>query len=383
MVTARGTNITSSITHGKPFLTSISAAGRLNNLSTAPPRPNAQARASTDQRERDQVELAHRLRAAIGPLEERWAGSAFFKILSSPLRRCAMTSHVLPKELMLQLKPVHLPASPSSYDDGGDGKAKGKGSGGKKREAAAQVMLPDQLLHPRYSAKKKGKGLWITLNPTILEEVELRGAYKSAAPQARFPPGLADFITQQLHQRVAQEAEMMRNRLLCHSRLDVARRLSSARTHTQAQAQEAPATPLPGLTIVKTTSNALPALLESVDDDGRPIYSFAVLFQPTGAEGSVSPLCSFVSSPPQPEAQHDALSVPTYNLSSLPPELQQSIRHHLDAIYSYETSCDDTLPTPSTTAPHPDLDTAYAILQSPHTVDVAVALWRLKIWNSA
>ncbi|PWN46989.1 hypothetical protein IE53DRAFT_390877 [Violaceomyces palustris] len=34
-----------------------------------------------------------------------------------------------------------------------------------------QVLLPDQILHPRYSIRKPGQGLWLTANRKILEEL--------------------------------------------------------------------------------------------------------------------------------------------------------------------------------------------------------------------
>ncbi|EPQ31405.1 uncharacterized protein PFL1_00740 [Pseudozyma flocculosa PF-1] len=287
--------------------------------------------------EQAELELTQRLREAIGPLEDRWDGSPFLQILSTPLRRCALTGHVLPKDLMMQLKPVRLPKTASAHDGGGGGSSAGEGTK-KKQDRSNQVILPDQLLHPRFSQRKLGKGMWVTLHKTILEAVESQGAYKPMAPQARFPPNLSDFITAQLQQRVVQEAALMKSRICTRRRQDVVETFSQLqRDHRRTGHQR-------GMTVIKTTSR----------DEARRLLASSIENDDDDDEG---------------------------------------LQRRLDAVSSFEASCLDDTVAPAPTRPDAGADAhprtsddndddvgGYVLRQCAETVDVAVALWRLRIW---
>lgn len=80
-------------------------------------------------------------------------------MLATPLRRCIVTHATLPKgtenvtdpDFMLQIKPMIVPAALDAPE--------------------TLAMLPDGILHPRFSQKKLGMGAWVTAHPFVIEQL--------------------------------------------------------------------------------------------------------------------------------------------------------------------------------------------------------------------
>ncbi|GAA5990812.1 hypothetical protein JCM11641_005179, partial [Rhodosporidiobolus odoratus] len=89
------------------------------------------------------------------------------KILSSPLRRCALTNKVLPKDLLVRFE-LTRPPPPTSPASGTTSNSR-------------LVLTPSRMLHPRYEdhGKTRGKGLWVTCSREAVEGLANKGALSS------------------------------------------------------------------------------------------------------------------------------------------------------------------------------------------------------------
>lgn len=125
-------------------------------------------------------------------LERRWNSSLHLAMLATPLRKCIVTTKVLPTALLVQLKPLRVPPKPES---------------GKTNNT--EVMMPDQVLHPKFQAVRRGKGGWICLDAGIVEHARKRGVYKMVSNAAVMLPSTGELVGKQLQERVCQEMELL------------------------------------------------------------------------------------------------------------------------------------------------------------------------------
>ncbi len=146
-------------------------------------------------------------KAYLANLEKRWSGSLHLTMLATPLRKCIVTSKILPTSLLVQLKAISPSFSYFSYRPAASS-AKGSIVGGSR-----VVMLPDQILHPSYVPKKVGKGVWLTLDPRIFAQLEKKAAYKVLNSKATLVKGTERLIAKQLGERVVQEVMLLRESL--------------------------------------------------------------------------------------------------------------------------------------------------------------------------
>ncbi|SPO28390.1 uncharacterized protein UTRI_04787 [Ustilago trichophora] len=166
--------------------------------------------------------LSSAARDHLTQLEKRWNGSIHLNMLSSPLRKCCVTSKVVPSALMVLLKAVALPpatptAPPSTSTPSSDPLSN------KKLAQAGEgiVMLPDKLLHPKFVPPKLGKGIWVTLDSRIYSHLAKRGSWKISNPRAALLEGMEELIWLQLGERVVQECQLLVDRFGDKKRLDL------------------------------------------------------------------------------------------------------------------------------------------------------------------
>ncbi|SPC63034.1 uncharacterized protein UHOD_06001 [Ustilago sp. UG-2017b] len=133
-------------------------------------------------------------------LEKKWTCSFHLSMLASPLRKCIVTSKLVPTCLLFQLKAVTLPSLPSTVPP-----ERNSAQGDRERI----VMLPDQIFHPKYIPKRVGKGIWLTLNPGVYAQLERKGMHKMLNPKAGLVGGLQELVWRQLGERVVQETELV------------------------------------------------------------------------------------------------------------------------------------------------------------------------------
>lgn len=137
-------------------------------------------------------------------LQTRWLASPHLSMLSHPLRKCIVTSKTLPTSLMFALKPITLPPSPIS-----------------KSGQDRIVMLPDSILHPAKAKRKRGKGVWVTLDPRVCKRLVEKGAWKAVYSKAIVGKGMDELVWWQLGERVVQELEVLVERFGERRRLDL------------------------------------------------------------------------------------------------------------------------------------------------------------------
>ncbi|KAJ1034734.1 hypothetical protein NDA13_000989 [Ustilago tritici] len=145
-------------------------------------------------------------------LEKKWTCSFHLSMLASPLRKCIVTSKLVPTCLLFQLKAVTLPSLPSRVPP------KTNSAQGDREQI---VMLPDQILHPKYISKRVGKGIWLTLNPGVYAQLERKGMHQMLNPKAGLVGGLQELVWRQLGERVVQETELVLALFAGRKRIDL------------------------------------------------------------------------------------------------------------------------------------------------------------------
>ncbi|KAJ1597061.1 hypothetical protein NDA14_004476 [Ustilago hordei] len=145
-------------------------------------------------------------------LEKKWTCSFHLSMLASPLRKCIVTSKLVPTCLLFQLKVVTLPSLSSGVPP------KTNSAQGDRERI---VMLPDQILHPKYIPKRVGKGIWLTLNPGVYAQLERKGMHKMLNPKAGLVGGLQELVWRQLGERVVQETELVLALFAGRKRIDL------------------------------------------------------------------------------------------------------------------------------------------------------------------
>lgn len=166
-------------------------------------------------------------RAHLSSLEAHWSGSLYLQMLSHPLRKCIVTQKVLPTSLMVQLKAVTLPPSPSPTPSPSTSTSTQRIAPSTAAAPAAKaqeriVMLPDQVLHPKYVPRKVGRGVWCMLDPRVVGKMQERGSWKVVSPKAVVVQ-MEALVWTQLGERVVQEAELLSERFVGRKRLDLFR----------------------------------------------------------------------------------------------------------------------------------------------------------------
>lgn len=161
-------------------------------------------------------------RSSLTALQSRWLGSIHLHMLSSPLRKCIVTSKVLPTSLMLQLKPVRLAPTLSTsasdkYSSAGLSSKASQPSGAAERI----VVLPNAILHPKYSPRKTGTGTWITLDARVFAHLRQKASYKRVDSKAVLAAQIEDLVWWQLGERCIQELHELVDRFGTSRRLDL------------------------------------------------------------------------------------------------------------------------------------------------------------------
>lgn len=133
-------------------------------------------------------------RQILDRLHLKWSSSLYLNMLGTPLRTCVVSGSTMPTALMLQLKCVEIRDKTASVPTN------------------EYVMLPNHLLHPHFAWQKKGKGMWVTLDPRMLARLEQLRNYKMLNPRAQISDGFASLVHNQLSQRVAQEVQLLQRK---------------------------------------------------------------------------------------------------------------------------------------------------------------------------
>lgn len=82
-------------------------------------------------------------------------------------------------------------------------------------------MLPNAILHPKYSPRKTGTGTWITLDARVFAHLRQKASYKRVDSKAVLAAQIEDLVWWQLGERCIQELHELVDRFGTSRRLDL------------------------------------------------------------------------------------------------------------------------------------------------------------------
>lgn len=159
------------------------------------PAPRLRALKSRSSQKRDHEAQVPNLRS-MSEEERRYWASPYLRMLSTPLRRCFATKRYLPRAFLVRLAPVRLP-----------GPLAGK---------ATQILVPDGVEHPRFKPRKVGQGHYVLCWKAIIETLAERGSYRRLSSNMVMHSWLERHIAHILRLRVLQELHVLEERLRAH-----------------------------------------------------------------------------------------------------------------------------------------------------------------------
>lgn len=134
-----------------------------------------------------------------------WWANPYLRMLTSPLRTCVVTKHVLPTDFLVRLVGMRIPNS-------------------RFRPHPTGVIAPDGLLSPKYTNRyRSGGGMYVLCWREAVSALKKNMKGLKLAPS----PRLADYIAHLLRLRVVQEFELLAERLEYAVRSGKNRRTSS------------------------------------------------------------------------------------------------------------------------------------------------------------
>ncbi|KAG2146693.1 hypothetical protein DEU56DRAFT_150776 [Suillus clintonianus] len=318
--------------------------------------------------------------------EREWWSSPYLRMLTSPLRECQITRKKLPRDFLIRLAPVRLPASQGVREQ--------------------QTLVPDGVEHPKFNPRRSTPACYIVCWKDAVPFATNRIPLRKFSPSLTVPPLLSVRIGYQLRLRVLQELDLLTKRLAA-SPLDdpaatVLRRLTRSEWNVVRQTNSIPYKDAVALMVVPpvnqnpdTKERPQPSAqlniadivqndTDSSENSPRPLPPLSVL-HPVTDDDIGSPLLPNAKAPlyhglslfparPQRAALHKALcklleaerrarsrALPTSDSS----QYEKSARARGDAKGSH----------------------AFLLCSNQHTanradvVPLAIALWRLRMWE--
>ncbi|KAH7887869.1 hypothetical protein F5I97DRAFT_910011 [Phlebopus sp. FC_14] len=128
--------------------------------------------------------------------EREWWSSPYLRMLSTPLRVCAVSRRTLPADFLIRLAPLRLPVS--------------------RGAKSMQVLIPDGLEHPKFKRRKGRTALYVTCWKDALQGIQGRAALPRLAPNITVHQLLGAQISYLLRLRILQEIELLTRRLSCN-----------------------------------------------------------------------------------------------------------------------------------------------------------------------
>ncbi|KAH9173456.1 hypothetical protein EDB89DRAFT_1850202 [Lactarius sanguifluus] len=127
--------------------------------------------------------------------EREWYANPYLRMLSTPIRKCLMSSRYLPSDFMVRLSVKRLP-SPRT---------------GSKRPS--YVLVPDGLQHPKFKGLDSRKGHYIVCRRAVIKEFDKRKCYRRVLSTIGQFSSLPEYIGHLLRLRILQELELLTERL--------------------------------------------------------------------------------------------------------------------------------------------------------------------------
>ncbi|KAI0092602.1 hypothetical protein BDY19DRAFT_925171 [Irpex rosettiformis] len=180
------------ITNSDAFRKKMSPQPLVRPVSAVPSVTEAQE----DDGEIDVDELVNERR--IMTAEERgWWANPYLRMLASPMRQCIVTDLVQPADFMVRLAPMHVPVDRT----------------GEK----LTTFFPDGMEHPRYRGKRAGSACYVLCYKDAVEHIVQSRPHQKKFLDNVLPPGslLTEHVGHVLRVRVIQELELLGERLRC------------------------------------------------------------------------------------------------------------------------------------------------------------------------
>lgn len=322
--------------------------------------------------------------------EREWYANPYLRMLSTPIRRCSLSSRYLPSDFMVRLSVKRLP-SPRT---------------GSKRPS--YTLVPDGLHHPKFKGLDSRKGHYVVCRRAAMQEFDRRGTYRRIlSATTRLSSSLPEYIGHLLRLRILQELELLADRLQarpqCAAASPLLRRLtwkelSAIRAGKPVQDGDAAAI------LVVPPLNRDPATRERPLPNASPLPEL-LSDQPTMFKRDPLPLSTMCHalSPGDYQGFPDVVTpmkVPLYNGVSLFPSRTQRAALHgwLCKLLMIERRARWRQHGPESTS---ERDNGRSVAHSPNcsaspaflllsgagtvlradTVPLAIALWRLRMWE--
>ncbi|KAH9062176.1 hypothetical protein EDB87DRAFT_1559399 [Lactarius vividus] len=127
--------------------------------------------------------------------EREWYANPYLRMLSTPIRRCSLSSRYLPSDFMVRLSVKRLP-SPRA------------GS-----KWPSYVLVPDGLQHPKFKGLDSRKGHYVVCRRAVMQEFDTRKCHRRILSTIGQFSSLPEYIDHLLRLRILQELELLTERL--------------------------------------------------------------------------------------------------------------------------------------------------------------------------
>lgn len=318
--------------------------------------------------------------------EREWWSSPYLRMLSSPIRRCAISRRHMPSDFLIRLAALRLRVAPGTK--------------------SAQVWMPDGLEHPKFRRRSGQLVMYITCWNDMFSPVNLNRVSSRGVPNAVFHKLLSEQISHLLRVRVIQELQLLAETLSRRPRrnnLDptILCRLTRGEYRVLRETGVVPRTGAVAVLVVppvnknsKTREKVVPSMQPEIPSDEespdctsknghrRPLPPLSTIYGSEPQQGELP-----LSSPHLvPNAQ-----VPLYNgLALFPSAPQRSALHKaLRDVLRTERYCRVvTHPMRGKSVSSDDKASHAFLLVSDEStvtrtdsVPLAIALWRLRMWE--
>ncbi|KIJ70218.1 hypothetical protein HYDPIDRAFT_77792 [Hydnomerulius pinastri MD-312] len=137
--------------------------------------------------------VGHDAPRAMSAEEREWWSSPYLRMLSTPIRLCNVSKRYMPSDFLIRLAPLSLPVPRGSR--------------------SMQVLMPDGLEHPKYNRRKAHIAAYVTCWKDVVQNIEQRGDFHRIATNLVFSKHLPAQISWLLRLRILQELEVLSDAL--------------------------------------------------------------------------------------------------------------------------------------------------------------------------
>ncbi|KAF9222095.1 hypothetical protein BS17DRAFT_784417 [Gyrodon lividus] len=121
--------------------------------------------------------------------EREWWSSPYLRMLSTPLRQCTLSRRYLPTDFLVRLAPLRLAVPRGSR--------------------SVQVLMPDGVEHPKFKRRQAHTAVYAPCWKHAFRNIEERVSFPRQAPNLMFSKHLCAHISYLLRTRILQELEVL------------------------------------------------------------------------------------------------------------------------------------------------------------------------------